>query len=96
MYRSLFNRRERRRRPRSRAAGCLLWIVLLIVILIVLSVLFGGFQKGTKAGSLGRPCTSCTSAPMAAGTGALSNGAGAYRSGPHGATALRVLRTYAA
>ena len=28
-------------------------IVLLIVILIVLSVLFGGFQKGTKAGSLG-------------------------------------------
>ena len=53
MYRSLFSRRERRHRPRSRAAGCLLWIVLLIVILIVLSVLFGGFQKGTKAGSLG-------------------------------------------
>ncbi|HEV2933326.1 MAG TPA: hypothetical protein VGY96_09360 [Streptosporangiaceae bacterium] len=42
--------RERRRRwPRSRAAGCLLWIVLLVVLLIVLSVLFGGFQKGTKA-----------------------------------------------
>ena len=38
---------------RRRAAGCLLWIVLLIVILIVLSVLFGGFQKGTKAGGLG-------------------------------------------
>jgi hypothetical protein len=53
MYRSLLRRRERGHRPRSRAAGCLLWLVLLIVILIVLSVLFGGFQKGTKAGSLG-------------------------------------------
>jgi hypothetical protein len=58
MYRNRFGRREgyggrRRRWPRSRAGGCLLWIVLLIVILIVLSVLFGGFQKGTKAGSLG-------------------------------------------
>ncbi len=63
MYRSLFNWRERRRRPRSRAVGCLLWIVLLIVILIVLSVLFGGFQKGTKADNLGYSCTSCTSAP---------------------------------
>jgi hypothetical protein len=41
--------------------------VLLIVILIVLSVLFGGFQKGTKAGSLGHSCASCTSAPIAAG-----------------------------
>jgi hypothetical protein len=39
--------------PRSRAAGCLLWIVLLVVLLIVLSVLFGGFQKGTKESSLG-------------------------------------------
>jgi hypothetical protein len=27
-------------------------VVLLILILIVLSVLFGGFQKGTKTGSL--------------------------------------------
>jgi len=50
MYRS---KGQRRRWPRSRAAGCLLWIVLLIVILIVLSVLFGGFQKGTKAGLRG-------------------------------------------
>jgi hypothetical protein len=73
MYRSLFNRRERRHRPRSRAAGCLLWIVLLIVILIVLSVLFGGFQKGTKAGSLSHSCTSCTSAPIAAGPTGLIN-----------------------
>ena len=58
MYRNGFGRRgssrERRRRgPRSRAAGCLLWVVLLIVLLIVLSVLFGGFQKGTRYKGLG-------------------------------------------
>jgi hypothetical protein len=45
--------RRRRRGPRSRAAGCLLWIVLLVVLLIVLSVLFGGFQKGTQVKGLG-------------------------------------------
>ena len=65
MYRNRFGRREgyggrRRRWPRSRAGGCLLWIVALIVILIVLSVLFGGFQKGTKEGGLGH-----ASAPVA-------------------------------
>jgi nitrate/TMAO reductase-like tetraheme cytochrome c subunit len=60
MYRS---KGPRRYWPRSRAGGCLLWIVLLIVILIVLSLLFGGFQKGTKANSLAPVCTSCTSAP---------------------------------
>jgi hypothetical protein len=73
MNRSLFGRpgryearRRGRRWPRSRAAGCLLWIVLLIAILIVLSVLFGGFQKGTKSNGLGYLCPSCTSAPMVA------------------------------
>jgi hypothetical protein len=40
--------------------------VLLIMILIVLSVLFGGFQKGTKSNGLGHLCPSCTSAPMVA------------------------------
>jgi hypothetical protein len=45
--------RRGRRWPRSRAAGCLLWIVLLVVLLIVLSVLFGGFQKGTEVKGLG-------------------------------------------
>jgi hypothetical protein len=30
-----------------------MWIVLLILLLIVLSVLFGGFQKGTKVNGLG-------------------------------------------
>lgn len=57
MYRWLFgrgaDRRAERRRagrwPQSRAVGCLLWILILIVVLIVLSLLFGGFQKGTKA-----------------------------------------------
>jgi nitrate/TMAO reductase-like tetraheme cytochrome c subunit len=69
----LFNRpdrygaRRRRRWPRSRAGGCLLWILLLIVILIILSVAFGGFQKGTKTNSLARFCTTCTSAPIASG-----------------------------
>jgi hypothetical protein len=58
--------RERRRLwPRSRAAGCLLWVVLLIVLLIVLSVLFGGFQKGTKVNGL-----SVVRAPAAAAAAA--------------------------
>jgi hypothetical protein len=56
MYRSLFGRREARDRgrrwPRSRAGGCLLWILLVIVVLIVLSLMFGGFRKGTKTGGL--------------------------------------------
>jgi hypothetical protein len=39
------------RRPRNRRTGCLLWILGLIIVLVVLSLLFGGFQKGTKAGA---------------------------------------------
>ena len=46
----LFRRREPRPRSRSRLAGCLVWILALIVLLIILSLLFGGFRKGTKAG----------------------------------------------
>lgn len=42
-----------RRRPRTRTGRVLLWILLIIVALIVLSVMFGGFQKGTKASGLG-------------------------------------------
>jgi len=38
------------RRPRSRLAGALLWILALLILLIILSLLFGGFRKGTKAG----------------------------------------------
>lgn len=39
--------------PRSRPLGCLLWILILIVVLIILSVMFGGFQKGSKVNGLG-------------------------------------------
>jgi len=67
MYRSRDRRRRSRSRsrwPQSRAGGCLLWIVLLIVVLIVLSVLFGGFQKGTKTGGIGP----IAAGPMIVGT----------------------------
>jgi hypothetical protein len=39
------------RRRLSRPVGCLLWLVALLVLLLVLSLLFGGFQKGTKVGA---------------------------------------------
>jgi len=42
-------------RPRRGLTGCLLWILGLIVVLIVLSLLFGGFQKGTKVGGAPAP-----------------------------------------
>ncbi len=42
-------------RLRSRTGRVLLWILLIVVALIVLSVLFGGFQKGTKASGPGAP-----------------------------------------
>jgi hypothetical protein len=40
-------------------------VLLLIVVLIILSLMFGGFQKGTKSGGLGPPgplCTTCVDA----------------------------------
>ena len=46
-------RRRGSRPPRRRRIGCIGWLLLLLavlVLLLVLSVLFGGFQKGTKAG----------------------------------------------
>jgi hypothetical protein len=51
---------ERRRRIRAR--GCLLWILGLIVLLVILSLLFGGFQKGSKVGE-GAPGPVVGSAP---------------------------------
>lgn len=36
-----------------------MWILIIIVVLIILSVMFGGFQKGSKAGGLG-PVTATT------------------------------------
>jgi len=56
------SRRPRRRGPQSRAGGCLVLVLLLIVVLIILSLMFGGFQKGTKSSGLGptlRVCTAC-------------------------------------
>lgn len=50
-----FWRRRSGGRSRRRLTGCLLWILVVLIVLIVLSLLFGGFQKGTKAGGLGRP-----------------------------------------
>jgi hypothetical protein len=43
----------RRRGPRRRAVGCLVWILALVVVLLLLSLIFGGFQKGTKVGGSG-------------------------------------------
>jgi len=73
MYRYGFGRRRerfngRRWRPRSRAVGCLLWVVLLIVILVVLALMFGGFQKGTKADGPG-PVRGPTAVALLAGVG---------------------------
>jgi hypothetical protein len=42
-------------RPRRGLTGCLLWILGLIVVLIAASLLFGGFQKGTKVGGAPAP-----------------------------------------
>jgi hypothetical protein len=44
---------RRERRARSRVSGCLFLILGLIIVLVILSVLFGGFTKGTKTGSTG-------------------------------------------
>jgi hypothetical protein len=41
----------RRRSRRRRTLGCLLWLVTLLFVLIVLSVLFGGFQRGSRTGA---------------------------------------------
>jgi hypothetical protein len=43
------------RRPRIRLGGCLLWLLGLLIVLVILSLLFGGFQKGTKVNGTGPP-----------------------------------------
>jgi len=35
-------------------------VLLLIVVLIILSVMFGGFQKGTRSSGLGPTAPGCT------------------------------------
>ena len=49
----------RRQHRRRRTMGCLLWLLTLAVVLLVLSLLFGGFQRGTKTGGV-RPLTPVT------------------------------------
>jgi hypothetical protein len=41
--------RPERRRRMTRPAGCLLLVLLLAVVLLVLSLLFGGYQTGTRS-----------------------------------------------
>ncbi len=56
----MVRRRARRPRPgrrRLRPLGCLLWLLGLVILLLILSLLFGGFQTGTKVG-LGRALAS--------------------------------------
>jgi hypothetical protein len=43
-------RYRERRRLMPTPLGCAIWIIALLVLLVILSVLFGGFQLGTKAG----------------------------------------------
>jgi len=56
-----FDRRQRGllasrpRRPRIRLGGCLLLLLGLLIILVILSLLFGGFQKGTTVNGTGPP-----------------------------------------
>ena len=41
-----------------------MWILLIVLVLIVLSVMFGGFQKGTKASGPGaHPLVSAPTMP---------------------------------
>jgi ABC-type Fe3+ transport system permease subunit len=44
-------RRSREPRRRPRAVGCAIWLLVAVVIVLLLSLIFGGFQKGTKTGS---------------------------------------------
>jgi len=49
---------RKRQRPRSssRLSRCLLWLLVMVIVLIVISLLFGGFRKGSKVGGAGPPC----------------------------------------
>jgi hypothetical protein len=51
------------RRLSGRPAGCLIWLLAVVVLLLLLSVLFGGFQKGTKVGEPAPPRPAMTVQP---------------------------------
>ena len=42
-------------------------LLLLIVVLIILSLMFGGFQKGTRSSGLGRTASACTACKRVTG-----------------------------
>ena len=65
-------RRNGRSRPRIGCLGWLLWLAAALVLLLVLALLFGGWQKGTRAG-LAQP----RAAPGAGATAAAGATAGA-------------------
>lgn len=53
MFGGLLRARRRRNGRSRRRIGCLgwlLWLAAALVLLLVLALLFGGWQKGTKAG----------------------------------------------
>jgi hypothetical protein len=66
----------RPRGRRTRLGGCLLWILGLIIVVIILSLMFGGFQKGTKVNGMGLPVPFSVSAVGCPSTSPLG-GAGA-------------------
>lgn len=44
-------RRERENASRPRSLGCVWPVFLLVVLIVLLGLIFGGYRKGTKAGS---------------------------------------------
>ena len=81
MFSGLLRARRRRRRGAARGSrrriGCFGWLLVLLAVLVlvlILSVLFGGFQKGTKVGLAGAPALAHV--PAAAGT---RSGAATYQ-----------------
>jgi len=61
-------------RPRRRLTGCLLWVLAIIIVLVILSLLFGGFQKGSKAGGARVP-SPVPAGPVSAGAVMSATGA---------------------
>jgi hypothetical protein len=63
----------RRQHRRRRAVGCLLWLLALLLVLLVLSLLFGGFRRGTKDGGEARlvPVTAVSTARISGAHGRL-------------------------
>jgi hypothetical protein len=58
--------------------GCLLWLLILVIVLVILSLMFGGFQKGSKATGLAGQAARA----MAPAAGELFSAPAAGRGGP--------------